>query len=140
MIPTPKQYKKRNQWPIYNIWRCMRVRCRNKNHPIYGGRGITVCSEWEIFDNFYRDMGERPDGMSIDRIDNSKGYSKENCRWATPRQQVENSRNAKHIEVNGITKTVAGWARHFGITHTALSHAAKNKNIPIADVIKIRAT
>jgi hypothetical protein len=85
----------------YYIWRSMRERCRNPNHPewyLYGGRGITVDPRWESYENFLRDMGERPDGMSIDRIDNDLGYSKDNCRWATPQEQARNRRTCVYIQ------------------------------------------
>lgn len=78
--------------PTYKSWQAMRQRCanqKNTSYSRYGGRGITVCEEWESFDVFLKDMGERPEGTSIDRIDNSKGYYPENCRWAT--QSVQNS-------------------------------------------------
>lgn len=78
----------------FNSWRAMRERCDNKNYRYYhryGGRGITYCEEWKNFANFLNDMGERPDGCSLDRIDNNKGYSPENCRWATQSQQIKNS-------------------------------------------------
>jgi hypothetical protein len=78
----------------YRIWRHMRNRCHLKTHPRYdewGGRGIKVCDEWRYsFENFYRDMGEATGKLSIDRIDNNKGYYKENCRWATIEQQAQN--------------------------------------------------
>jgi hypothetical protein len=87
--------------PVYLIYRSMLSRCndrRQKAYPYYGGRGIKVCPEWNCFENFYRDMGDRPPGLSLDRIDNDKGYSKENCRWATTSQQRANQRPRLRIE------------------------------------------
>lgn len=79
----------------YQCFMDMKQRCQNKNHKYYasyGGRGIGICIRWQSFDNFVEDMGLKPDGLSLDRIDNNKGYSKENCRWATKAQQVRNTR------------------------------------------------
>ena len=85
----------------YQIWRCMINRCTNENKPAYhryGGRGITVGDRWRNnFLNFLEDMGERPPDKSIDRINNSKGYFKENCRWTTPKIQARNTRS--HIDI-----------------------------------------
>lgn len=79
---------------VYSIWTSMKTRCYNPNSKFYhryGGRGITVCDAWrDSFEVFYADMGEPPARMSLDRIDNNKGYSKDNCRWATQEQQHNN--------------------------------------------------
>lgn len=84
----------------YDIWRSMKQRCFDKNHQAYyryGGRGITVCDRWigpYGFEHFYEDMGDKPDGKTLDREDNSKGYSPDNCRWATIWEQAKNTRKS----------------------------------------------
>jgi len=77
----------KNLPPIYRVWQGMKTRCTNTKIPnakYYSGRGISYDPSWESFQTFYQDMGDKPEGLSLDRINNDKGYSKENCRWATP--------------------------------------------------------
>lgn len=96
----------------------MRRRCNNPReleYHNYGGRGITVCDEWQNFENFYKDMGDPPLGMSIDRIDNNKGYYPENCRWANAATQSNNKRNTIHITFDGKTKTISDWSKEKGV-------------------------
>lgn len=81
--------------PEYRIWIGMLVRCRNpknKSYKNYGSRGITVCTQWNEFKNFFRDMGRRPAGLTLERKDNNLGYSPENCKWVTRKVQRANSR------------------------------------------------
>lgn len=109
----------------YTAWDGIVQRCTNPNFKQwndYGGRGITVCNEWRNFANFLSDMGQPPDGCSIERIDNNLGYSKENCKWATRKEQQRNRRANKNIQYNGETLCITEWAERFGIAqHTAIS-------------------
>lgn len=96
----------------YNSWRGMIGRCLNPNHSryrYYGQRGIKVCWEWLDFRNFLRDMGLKPPGMTLGRIDNSFGYCKPNCRWETKKQQANNRRSSRWVTINGQTRTMAQW-------------------------------
>lgn len=97
---------------IYEIWHSMIQRCNNPNnisYKHYGGRGIKVCKRWYKFENFLNDMGERPDKLTLDRINNNDGYYKDNCRWVTQQEQRRNSRTNRYITINGITKCLIEW-------------------------------
>lgn len=102
----------------YMIWAQMIQRCTkptNKRYARYGARGIFVCTEWmDNYENFYRDMGPRPDGTSLDRIDNNGPYSKGNCRWATISEQSNNKSTNAFMELDGVRMTKSQWARKLG--------------------------
>jgi len=107
----------------YNIWFNLRQRCLNQKHHAYyryGGRGISVCDEWHDFEQFYADMGDCPDGMSIDRIDNDGNYEPDNCRWSDYRQQSNNRSNNVYLEYEGKKRTIAEWSRELGIDYQRL--------------------
>lgn len=108
----------------YRSWVSMVQRCTNPNngrYSSYGGRGITVCDRWLSFLNFDEDMGERPEGKSIDRYPDVNGnYEPSNCRWATPKEQGCNRRNNRLIEFGGKTATLSQWAEQIGIPRETL--------------------
>ena len=117
--------------PLHRRWCAMRARCHNqhnKRYARYGARGITVCEEWDSsFEAFYKwalSNGYH-DGLTIDRIDNDKGYSPENCRWVTQKEQNRNySRNHK-ITYNGKTQCIADWADETGINRATILYRIK---------------
>lgn len=110
---------------LYGIWNAMRQRCNNvndRNYPNWGGRGITVCDEWNTFDVFYEwaiDHGYT-DNTTIDRIDNNGSYCPENCRWTDAKGQANNRRSNRYIDINGEKKTVAQWADVSGISASTI--------------------
>ncbi len=106
----------------YSVWQSMLARCYRQSHEHfkdYGGRGISVCNEWlgapHGFEKFLADMGQPPEGLTLDRRDNNGPYNPENCRWATATQQVRNSRVVKYYEVNGQRMLAKDLAALFGI-------------------------
>jgi hypothetical protein len=94
---------------------------KNVKFPGWGGMGITVSKEWlESFEVFFSDLGERPVGKSLDRIDGKLGYFKENCHWATPREQSQNRKSVRLLTFRGETKCIAEWARTLGLCYMTI--------------------
>lgn len=119
---------KKAKTPTMIAWSGMIGRCLDPNHDSYEhykARGITVCERWMTFANFLEDMGERPLGMELDRTNNDDGYYKENCRWATRKQQCRNMSTNHFITHNGMTKCIAEWAEYAGIKADVLHSRIK---------------
>jgi hypothetical protein len=108
-----------NVTPTYRRWLAMHQRCVNSSladYDIYGGRGIRVCERWQSFENFLADMGEQPDGKSLDRYPDTNGnYEPGNVRWADPKQQARNKRNNLLMTFRGQTLCQSEWAESLGI-------------------------
>ncbi|HFO4585918.1 TPA: hypothetical protein ACHK65_004586 [Escherichia coli] len=116
--------KPRKRKGAYSSWAQMKSRCNNPETPgykNYGGRGIRVCERWNSFDLFLEDMGERPDGCSIDRIDVNGDYCKENCRWATDREQKLNTRRTRNLTAYGKTMTIKEWSEETDIPYSTIT-------------------
>ena len=126
----PRRYYKGHGWrarperhnmshtPTHQTWIQIRARCMRESvgaWDYYGGRGINVCKRWDSFENFLADMGERPPGTSIDRLDVNGDYEPSNCRWATPTQQSNNRRNTKYVTYGGKETALCLLAREHGI-------------------------
>lgn len=113
----------------WHAWHNMIRRCYNPkavSYHRYGSRGIEVCQRWLAnFDNFIEDMGPAPDGLSLERIDNDGNYSPDNCKWASREEQSANTSRTTKITFKGKTKSLRGWAREIGISHTQLASRLK---------------
>jgi hypothetical protein len=112
----------RRKDPMYSIWQGIKNRCYNpnvKSYPDYGARGITVCDRWlESFENFLADMGDRPtDKHTLDRRDNDKEYSPENCVWETRRVQAQHTRRSRMLTYQGRTQSMAAWCDELGLKY-----------------------
>lgn len=122
----------------YKCWSGMIQRCRNPNdhgYKDYGGRGIKICQRWSSFENFYADMGPRPDGLSIERKNNDGDYEPSNCKWATGLEQHNNTRRSVRIEWAGKVLTLTQWARERSISKSTLWGRIK-KGWSISDALQ----
>lgn len=111
--------------PIYDSWANMMSRCyneKNKRYARYGGRGIRVCAEWHDSVAFFRDMAPRPTGKTLERRDNDKSYSLDNCYWASVEDQANNRSNNRVIVYDGVSLTMAQWARRVELPYSTLKH------------------
>lgn len=109
--------------PTHKAWIGMKARCNNpniKHFKHYGGRGIKVCKQWNKFESFYKDMGEKPEGLTLERIDTNGNYEPSNCKWATWKEQERNRTNNRLITYRGKTQCLAAWAEEKEIVYSAL--------------------
>jgi len=121
----PKKEKPYSKYKAYKSWNSMKVRCLNKDnehYKFYGARGIKICERWLNFKNFLEDMGERPEGKTLDRINVNGNYTKENCRWATPEEQSNNTRKNVKIMYDGKLKTFYELEKITGIKRKKLKN------------------
>lgn len=129
--------------PVYRVWSAMKGRCENPSdtgYKNYGGRGIKVCTRWQSFENFLADMGEPPPGYTIDRRDNNGDYAPGNCRWATQKQQMRNTRRNILITYNGETRTLAEWAERMHMDISALHWRLREARWTIARALTTPST
>jgi hypothetical protein len=115
----------------YNSWKSMIDRCckdGREDFNMYKGRNITICKEWYDFNNFIKDMGERPYNTTLDRIDNDLGYYKENCKWSTNKEQSRNRRSNVFLTIDGITKSIIEWSEHENVTTSYMTICKRLKN------------
>jgi hypothetical protein len=126
---------------VYQIWAGMKYRCTNPNSSVwkrYGGRGITLCKAWRKFEKFYDDMGDPPSRQhTLDRINNNRGYSPSNCRWATRKQQSRNTSANTWVEFGGKRMTWVEWAEHLNVPYNLLMTRVKKRK-SLHEVLKPR--
>lgn len=125
----------------YQSWCAMKHRCYNphsKKYARYGGRGIIVCERWKhSFEKFFADMGPKPDGFSIERMDNNGNYEPANCRWATNLEQQNNTRACKFLEHDGLRLSIRAWARRSGLDISTFKYRIRS-GWPMARAISQR--
>ena len=126
--------------PTYNSWFSMKSRCRTKTdsmYYMYGAVGIAYDPKWESFESFLVDMGERPKGTSLDRLEGIKGYSKDNCRWATPKEQVDNRVCTHKFTFEGKICTITDIANHLNIPRGRVKYYLSEKRLSIEEMLEV---
>lgn len=122
----------------FSVWASIHQRCKNKNtinYEIYGGRGISVANTWDDFNIFFKDMGPRPsNNHQIDRIDNNGDYCKENCRWVTRSENINNRRNTVYIEQKGRKKSLSEWADIIGVSYQTI-YSRYKRNMSVGKIL-----
>lgn len=116
----------------------MKQRClnpRSHNFKNYGERGITICKRWMLFENFLHDMGQKPDGLTLERIDNDAGYEPNNCKWADRKEQRRNQRTCRRFEFNGKTMLLREVANAIGMHETTLQQRLDYQGLSFEDAI-----
>lgn len=128
--------------PTYYSYDCMKKRCyrpKNKAYKDYGAKGITVCQRWlDSFLNFYEDMGERPSGTSLDRIDGTGNYTPENCKWSTQKEQCRHQSHNHYFTYLGKTQSIAAWAEEYDIKYYCLRGRLTNYGWSIEEALEIK--
>lgn len=133
-----QKWRNPSKTKTYYSWKSMRTRCLDDRHvawAAYGGRGISVCARWvNDYDAFFEDMGECPEGMTIERIDNNGNYEPGNCRWATRAEQAVNRSSNHELTYNGKTQTVTEWGAEIGVKPQTLFGRIKY-GMPIEEIL-----
>lgn len=139
--PAPNRTHGMSRTPLFRLWKQMRQRCNNPrdtSYKRYGGRGIRVCERWSDFSAFAADMGPRPEGMTIDRIDTDGPYGPENCHWATDTEQARNKSNNRKLTIAGVTKCLAEWEQESPVTYFAILHRIRS-GWSVEDAVRLPA-
>lgn len=135
----PRQFHGMVKTREYRAWADMITRCTNPNFikwKYYGGKGVRVCERWlSSFVAFFEDMGECPDGLTLDRIDSTKDYEPGNCRWATSAQQMRNTSRTRMITYNGRTQCMTDWAIEVGMPFSCLKTRIDRLNWPVGKAL-----
>lgn len=138
---SKKAHTRRNakRIALYYVWSAMKHRCLNKDDPYwsdYGGRGITVDAAWMSFTRFCEDMGERPSGMSLERVDNNKGYNNENCVWAPQEAQCRNKRSNVWVSAGGVRMVLTDAVAALGISAGCVYYYKRTKGFTTKEAVE----